>query len=133
MKRRDILFNTDWDEFDMGICKLFVPFFNQYIPFVFFQNHEPSPKLTDKMILSLNQILDLDEKLQDFYFETFGQENEQKVQEVHIDYDNDRFEGIYSEVILHSIEGEYVSLVFKDGKMVYIDREGSYLDTLVED
>jgi len=132
MTRRDILYATEWDECDMGTCKLFIDFFNQYIPFIFFQNHEPSPKITDKMILALNQILLLDKDLQGLYYETFGRLNIPKVQEIHIDHDNDRFESIYSEVIMLMDSGEYLSLIVKDGKMIRIDRKGTYLDSLVE-
>jgi hypothetical protein len=132
MTRRDILYTTEWDEFDMGVCKLFVPFFNQYIPFVFFQNHEPSPKLTDKMILALNAILVLEKEEQSVYFEAFGTLDAPKVQEIHIDHENDRFESIYSQVIMSMDSGEYLCFIVKDGKIIHIDRDGTYLDALVE-
>jgi len=132
MTRRDILFNTDWDEFDMGTCKLFVTFFNQYIPFIFFQNHQPTPNLTDKMILSLNHILTLEKESQALYFDTFQGGKAPKIQEIHIDQDNDKFESIYAEIIMQPIDNQYLSLIVKDACIIHLDKKGNYLDTLNE-
>jgi len=132
MTRRDILYATEWDEFGMGTCKLYITFFEQYIPLIFFQNHEPSPKITDKMILALNEVLLLDKALQGLFFEYFKDTKIPKVQEIHIDHENDRFEGIYSQVIMAMPLGEYLSFIIKNGKMIAIDTEGTYLDLLLE-
>ncbi|MDQ7084783.1 MAG: hypothetical protein Q9M36_07545 [Sulfurovum sp.] len=132
MKARDILFNTSWDEFDMGICKLSVPFFNQYIPFILFQNHDRKPKLTPKMIVALNHILELDIDKQTLYFEKYSKKDIPKVQEIHIDQDNDILDAVYSEVILSMPKGEYMSLVVKDGTIIHLDDKGTYLTSLKE-
>lgn len=130
MKRRDILFNTNWDEFDMGTCKLYVDFFEQYITFIFFQNHKPKPQITDKMISALNQILELNQKEQSLSFQKFGDKEKYKVQEVHIDQENEKFEGVYSEVLLQADSNISTSLIIKDGKIIHLDNNHSYFNTL---
>jgi len=130
MKARHILFNTSWDEFDMGTCKFFVPFFNQYIPFLLFQDHKPKPKLTDKMILAINLIMELDDKEQGLYFDEFGHDAEVKVSEIHIDQEHDDLDGVYSEIIMDMPSEEYLSMIVKDGKIIHLDRDGTYLDSL---
>ena len=130
MKARHILFNTSWDEFDMGTCKFLVPFFNQYIEFLLFQDHQPKPALTEKMIKAINDIMELDAKEQGLYFEVFGENPDVKVSEIHIDQEHDELEGVYSEIIMSMPSGEYMSMIVKDGKIIYLDREGSYLESL---
>ncbi len=133
MTRRDIFFNTSWDEFDMGTCKLFVDFFNQYLPFIIFQNNKPKPKVSDKMLASINQVLELDEREQGVFFKEFENKEKLKVKEIHIDEENDRFNAIYTEIIMDTDSSEYLSFILKDGKIIFVDREGSYMDLLEED
>lgn len=130
MTRRDILYATSWDEFDMGVCKLFVPFFDQYIPFLFFQEHDRKPQITDKMIMALNSIMELEEKEQELYFEEFGESRAIKVNEIHIDQEHDKRDGVYCEIIINMPSKEYMSLIVKDGKIIHLDRDGSYFESL---
>ena len=132
MKARHILFNTSWDEFDMGTCKFLVPFFNQYIPFILFQDHKPKPALTAKMIKAINNIMELDVKEQELYFKEFGENSEVKVSEIHIDQEHDELEGVYSEIIMNMPSAEYMSMIVKDGKIIHLDREGTYLEALTK-
>ena len=130
MKARHILFNTSWDEFDMGICKFDVKFFDQFIPFVLFQDHKPKPALTEKMIVAINNIMEFDAKEQGLYFEEFGENLEVKVSEIHIDQEHDGLDGVYSEIIMDMPKGEYLSMIVKDGKIIHLDRDGTYLESL---
>ncbi|CAA6809953.1 MAG: Unknown protein [uncultured Sulfurovum sp.] len=129
MGRKEILMNTKWDEFEMGTCRLFVNLFNQYIPFIFFQEHKPLPGISDRMIIALNQVMALDKDEQDFDFDGLGTN---KVKEIHLDQDNDNLSGIYAEIIMDTASGHYLSLIVKDAKVVAIDKEGSYFDRLIE-
>ena len=133
MKARHILFNTSWDEFDMGVCKFHVDFFNQFIPFLLFQDHRPKPALTEKMIVAINNIMKLDAKEQGLYFEEFGEDSDTKVSEIHIDQEHDDLDGVYSEIIMDMPIGKYMSLIVKDGKIIYLDKEGMYLESLKVD
>lgn len=128
MTRRDILFNTEWDEFSMGTCKLFVDFFDQYIPFILFQENDHKPQITDKMIDALNQILSLETKQQPLYFEKFADHPYNRVSEIHINQEHDTRDGIYSEIIMQTPSGHYRSLIVKDGKIIACDTDGSYFD-----
>ncbi len=130
MKARHILFNTSWDEFDMGICKFDVKFFDQFIPFILFQDHKPKPALTVKMIKAINNIMEFDANEQGLYFEEFGKSSDVKVSEIHIDQEHDELEGVYSEIIMDMPSGEYMSMIVKDGKIIHLDREGTYLELL---
>ena len=130
MGRKEILMNTKWDEFEMGTCRLFVNLFNQYIPFIFFQEHKPLPGISDRMIIALNHVMALNKDEQDIDLDEIGSN---KVKEIHLDQENDRFSGIYSEIIMDTTSGAYVSLIVKDGKIITIDRDGSYFDSLNED
>ncbi|CAA6822715.1 MAG: Unknown protein [uncultured Sulfurovum sp.] len=130
MGRKEILMNTKWDEFEMGTCRLFVNLFNQYIPFIFFQEHKPLPGISDRMIIALNHVMALNKDEQDIDLDEIGTN---KVKEIHLDQENDRFSGIYSEIIMDTTSGAYVSLIVKDGKIITIDRDGSYFDSLNED
>jgi hypothetical protein len=130
MKARHILFNTSWDEFDMGVCKFHVEFFDQFIPFILFQDHKPKPALTEKMIMAINNIMNLDVNEQGLYFEEFGENSDVKVSEIHIDQEHDGLDGVYSEIIMDMPEGKYVSMIVKDAKIIHLDRDGTYLETL---
>ena len=133
MKARHILFNTSWDEFDMGICKFDVKFFDQFIPFLLFQDHKPKPVLTEKMIVAINNIMELDAKEQDVYFDEFGENSEVKVSEIHIDQEHDGLDGVYSEIIMDMPAGKYMSMIVKDGKIIHLDCDGTYLESLKVD
>ncbi|HIP52176.1 MAG TPA: hypothetical protein EYG94_08830 [Campylobacterales bacterium] len=130
MKARHILFNTSWDEFDMGVCKYEVKFFDQFIPFILFQDHEPKPALTKKMIMAINNIMEFDESKQGLYFEEFGKNSDVKVSEIHIDQEHDVLDGVYSEIIMDMPEGEYMSMIVKDGVIIHLDKDGTYLESL---
>jgi hypothetical protein len=130
MKARHILFNTSWDEFDMGVCKFDVKFFDQFIPFLLFQDHKPKPALTEKMIVAINNIMELDAKEQGIYFEEFGENSDVKVSEIHIDQERDDLDGVYSEIIMDMPSREYMSMIVKDGKIIHLDRDGTYLESL---
>jgi len=133
MKARDILFNTSWDELDLGTCKFFVPFFDQYISFILFQDHEPKPRITEKMILALNQIIELDKNKQEVFNKEFSNRELLKVREIHIDQENDVLNSIYSEIILDTNSNTYKSLIVKDGVIIEIDTAGTYLEALKKD
>jgi len=132
MTKKELSINTAWDEFEMGTCRLFVPVLNQYIPTVFFQDHKPKPTISNKMLQSVNDILDMDENEFDRLADIVGVETYQqsKIKEIHIDQDNDKYEGVYSEVILSTGSNEQVSIIVKDGKFMLIN-DGTYFDTLV--
>ncbi|CAA6816605.1 MAG: Unknown protein [uncultured Sulfurovum sp.] len=130
MGRKEILMNTKWDEFEMGTCRLFVNFFNQYIPFIFFQEHKPIPGISDRMIIALNQVMALDKVEQDFDFSELGTD---KVKEIHLDQENDDLKGIYAEIIMDTTSGDYVSLIVRDGKVISVDKDGTYFEALQED
>jgi hypothetical protein len=133
MKARHILFNTSWDEFDMGVCKFHVEFFDQFIPFILFQEHKPKPALTEKMIMAINNIMNLDAKDQGLYFDEFGENSDIKVSEIHIDQEHDGLDGVYSEIIMDMPASEYMSMTVKDGKIIHLDRDGTYLELLKVD
>jgi hypothetical protein len=59
MTKEEILDKTTWDNYGMGNCSIFVNLFDKEVPFVFFQDHESSPSITDKMVKSVNDILAL--------------------------------------------------------------------------
>lgn len=151
MTKKEIILNTTWDEFEMGTCRLFVDVLNQYIPVVFFQDHKPTPNISNKMVQSINDIRALDENelgiikemLHEGYLfasNTTGESNtskeevyeKSKVKEIHIDQDNDKFDGVYSEVIITSISNHLISIIVKDGKAKCYDN-GTYFDSLEED
>ena len=151
MTRKEILLNTTWDEFEMGTCRLFVNVFNQYIPVIFFQDHKPSPDISNKMIQSINDILALDEnelevikgmlhKAYLFASNTTAESNtskeevykKSKVKEIHIDQDNDRFNSVYSEIIMSSGSNNLISVIVKNSKIICLD-DGTYFDLLEED
>ncbi|GGH25315.1 hypothetical protein FAZ19_15710 [Sphingobacterium alkalisoli] len=60
MTKNEILNKTTWDDYEIGTCFIYVPLFEKEIPFVFFQNHEPTPSITDKMLACVNDILELE-------------------------------------------------------------------------
>ncbi len=59
MTKEEILKNTIWDCYGMGTCPLFVNLFDKEISFVFFQDHQPNPDITDKMVQTINEVLAL--------------------------------------------------------------------------
>lgn len=150
MTRKEIMLNTTWDEFEMGTCRLFVNFFDQYIPFIFFQEHKPTPDISAKMIRSINEVLALEEdqldtlkdRLHEAYLSTYVIEDnaiaglnkeevylKSKVKEIHIDQENDKLNGVYSEIIMHTASVTLMSIVVKDGKIMY-HNDDAYLDAL---
>lgn len=130
MGRKEILMNTTWDEFEMGTCRLFVKLFDQYIPFIFFQEHKPMPSISDRMIVALNQVMALEKEKQTLDFNELGIH---KVKEIHLDQENDNLNGIYAEIIMDTSSGDYLSLIVKDGEVVSVDRDGGYFDALQKD
>ena len=103
------------------------------------------------MVQSINDILALDESeleiikgmLHEAYLfasNTTGESNiskeevykKSKVKEIHIDQDNDRFDGVYSEVIMNSASNHLINIIVKDGKVICRD-DGTYFDSLEED
>jgi hypothetical protein len=148
MTRKEIMLNTKWDEFDMGTCRIYVDLFDQYIPFILFQEHRPTPDVSQKMISAINSILGLkiqqEESLKSMLYENYlVQEKskgnsklldreevylQSKIDEIHIDQENDRLKGIYSEVIVTTMATEPISLIVKDGDFICID-DGTYFDT----
>ncbi len=155
MTKKEIILNTIWDEFEMGTCRLFVDVLDQYIPVVFFQDHKPSPDISDKMIRSINDILALDKNeldtLKEILYTSYlsvltdgdnGDESSMlnreelylnnKVKEIHIDQDNDRFNGVYSEIIMSSVSNNLINIIVKDAKIICLD-DGTYFDLLEED
>ena len=59
MTKEEILSKTDWDAYEMGNCPIFVEVFDQEIPFIFFQDHQEQPDITDKMVQCVNDVLTL--------------------------------------------------------------------------
>ncbi|WP_225037260.1 hypothetical protein [Winogradskyella sp. SM1960] len=59
MTKEDILNRTTWNEYGQGHCPIYVNLFEKKIPFIFFQKHQPKPKITDKMTDIVNEILTL--------------------------------------------------------------------------
>ena len=132
MTKKELSINTAWDEFEMGICRVFIEVLNKYIPVVFFQDHKPKPTISNTMLQSVNDILDMssDEfnRLEEILGTTIYEQS--KIKEIHIDQDNDNFDGVYSEVIMSTGPNTQVSIVVKDGKFMCIN-DGTYFDTLV--
>ncbi len=132
MTKKEIQMNTTWDEFEMGTCRLFVEVLNQYIPVIFFQDHKPKPSISVKMLKSINDILALDENEFDRLKAMLGEEVylQSKIKEIHIDQENDNFDGAYSEVIMNSVSNSVISVIVKDSKFICVN-DGAYFDTLV--
>lgn len=132
MTKKELSINTKWDEFEMGTCRLFVSVLNQYIPAVFFQDHKPKPTISNKMLQSVNDILDMDINEFDRLKEILGVEvyEQSKIKEIHIDQENDKFDAVYSEVIMSSGSNSQISVIVKDGKFLRTN-DGTYFDTLV--
>jgi len=131
MTKKELSLNTKWDEFEMGICLVFFEVLNQYIPIIFFQEHKPTPAISDKMLQSLNTLLDIPleifENLKQIVGTTFYEQS--KIKEIHIDQDNDTFESVYAEVIMEAKDKSLISIIVKDGQFLCIN-DGSYFETL---
>jgi hypothetical protein len=128
MTKKELSINIKWDEFEMGTCRLFVETLGQYIPTLFFQDHKPKPTVSNSMLQAVNDILTMD--MQEF--DRLGEileAKEYKIKEIHIDQDNDNFEGVYSEVIVSTDSDTQASVVVKDGKFMFVN-DGTYFDTL---
>lgn len=132
ISNKELMLITKWDEFEMGICRLEVKFFNQYIPFILFQEHRPKPNISKGMVDSINDILSLHEVEQAFFEKEFSNEFGYKVKEIHIDQDNDTLEGTYSEIIMERVFGDTVQLIVKDGKVICYNNDGTYFDSIGE-
>lgn len=134
MTKKEIMINTTWDEFEMGTCRLFVDVLNQYIPVIFFQDHKPNPSISNKMVQSVNAILDMDINAFNRLEEILGVDlyEQSKINEIHIDQDNDKFNGVYSEIIMRSISPNLISIIVKDGKVMCLN-DGTYFDLIEED
>lgn len=132
MTKKELSINTTWDEFEMGTCGLFVPLLNRYITVVFFQDHKPKPTISNKMLQSVNDILDMDQNEFDRLEALIGGKiyEQSKIKEIHIEQENDKFDGVYSEVIMDSTSNNLISVIVKDGKFIGIN-DGTYFDTLV--
>jgi len=83
MTRKEIILNTKRDEFERGTCRIFVNFFDQYIPCILFQDH-------------------------------------------------DKFNAVYSEIIMNTSSNDLISLIIKDGKIVSLNNDGAYFDMIEE-
>lgn len=131
MTKKEVSINTTWDEFEMGTCRVFVEELNQYIPILFFQDHKPKPSISVKMLQSINDILSMNKNEFDRLKEILGVEiyQKSKIQEIHIDQENDKFEGVYSEVIINSGSNSLISIIVKDSKFTCIN-DGTYFNTL---
>lgn len=131
MTKKELSLNTKWDEFEMGICLVFFEVLNQYIPIIFFQEHKPTPAISDRMLQSLNTLLDMPleifESLKQIVGTTFYEQS--KIKEIHIDQDNDTFESVYAEVIMEAKDKSLISIIVKDGQFLCIN-DGSYFETL---
>jgi len=131
MTKKELSLNTKWDEFEMGICLVFFEVLNQYIPIIFFQEHKPTPAISDRMLQSLNTLLDIPleifENLKQIVGTTFYEQS--KIKEIHIDQDNDTFESVYAEVIMEAKDKSLISIIVKDGQFLCIN-DGSYFETL---
>ena len=132
MTKKELSINTTWDEFEMGTCRVFVPVLNQYIPTVFFQDHKPKPTISNKMLQGVNDILEMDKNEFARLEDILGVEEytQSKFKEIHIDQDNDKYEGVHSEVIMNTSSNVQVSIIVKDGKFMFAN-DGTYFDTLV--
>ncbi|MDQ7046555.1 MAG: hypothetical protein Q9M39_02675 [Sulfurovum sp.] len=129
MTKKELSINIKWDEFEMGTCRVFVETLNQYIPTLFFQDHKPKPTVSNTMLKAVNDILDMNKDEFDRLKEILNTQ-EYKIKEIHIDQDNDVFEGIYSEVMVSTDTSQQVSVIIKDGTFLLIN-DGTYFDTLV--
>lgn len=131
MTKKELSINTKWDEFEMGTCRLFVETLNQYIPVLFFQDHKPKPTISNKMLQSVNDILEMDQDEFDRLHEILGlEENAQsQIKEIHIDQENDKFNCIYSEIIMGTSLNTSKSVIIKDGKVTCLN-DGTYFDVL---
>jgi len=129
MTKKELSINIKWDEFEMGTCRLFVETLDEYIPALFFQDHKPKPTVTDKMLQAVNDILDMESSEFDRLSEILGVESCQ-IKEIHIDQDNDVYEGVYSEVIVSTDSGTQANVIVKDGRFILVN-EGTYFDNLV--
>jgi len=130
MTKKELSINIKWDEFEMGTCRIFVETLNQYIPSVFFQDHKPKPTVTDKMMKAVNDILDMDRNEFD-RLKVILSVDDYKIKEIHLDQDNDVYEGIYSEIIVSTGSNIQVSIIVKDGRFLCVN-DGTYFDKLVE-
>lgn len=132
MTKKELSINTKWDEFEMGICRVFIEVLNKYIPVIFFQDHKPKPTISNTMLQSVNDILDMNIDEFNRLEEILGTDiyEQSKMKEIHIDQDNDNFDGVYSEVIMSTGSNAQVSIIVKDGKFMCIN-DGTYFDTLV--
>ncbi len=64
MTKEEILEKTTWDYYiAMGTCPVYVPLFEKEIPFIFFQDSNLTPSITEKMFECVKDILAL-EKLE---------------------------------------------------------------------
>ncbi|MEA2048637.1 MAG: hypothetical protein U9O64_09360 [Campylobacterota bacterium] len=131
MTKKEVSLNTTWDEFEMGTCRLFIAALNQYIPTIFFQDHKPQPAVSDKMLQSINDILEMNKDAFEQLNEILGTTTYQecKIKEIHIDQDHDTLEGVYSEVILSTNNNRYMNVIIKDGQFICIN-DGTYFETL---
>lgn len=132
MTKKELSINTKWDEFEMGTCRVFIEVLNKYIPVVFFQDHKPKPTISNTMLQSLNDILDMDIDQFARIEEILGEEvyAHSKIKEIHIDQENDNFDGVYSEVIMDTGSNTQVAIIVKDGKFMCVN-DGTYFDALV--
>ena len=133
MTKKEVSINTTWDEFEIGTCRLFVEVLNQYIPVLFFQDHKPKPSISVKMLQSINDVLEMNKN--EFYRlgKILGIETDldlkNTIKEIHIDQDNDKYKGVYSEVIVHTSPNTQESVIVKDGRFMCVN-DGTYFDTL---
>ncbi len=132
MTKKELSINIKWDEFEMGTCRIFVETLNQYIPTVFFQDHKPKPTVSNKMLQSVNDILNMDMNEFDRLEEILGTDvyNKSKIHEIHIDQENDKYDGVYSEVIMSTGANIQVSVIVKNAAFICVN-DGTYFDTLV--
>ena len=156
MTKEEILIKTTWDENEMGNCPLFVNLFDKEIAFIFFQDHQPKPSITDKMIDCVNDVLGLDtselERIKDFLWEEcqfaftvsdygFEPESEETHLEAHLRgfeisnkddaYSKSKVLGIYIHQESDEFEGRYAEIAIdtaSDNLISIIVKNGKLID-----
>lgn len=132
MTKKEVSINTTWDEFEMGTCRIYIDALQKYIPVIFFQEHRPKPSVSAKMLQAINDILAMDKEEFDRLEIFLGKEvyAKSKIKEIHIDQDNDKYDSVYSELIL-SVSSESQSTVIVQDKKFICLNDGTYFDSLV--
>jgi hypothetical protein len=59
MMKSEINEMVEWDDYNCGYLRLFVPLFSKELPFVLFWNLPTTPVVSDKMVAIINEVLAL--------------------------------------------------------------------------